>query len=152
MNFAAYYLVMLLAAQACPEAIEMSKPCVGLLIPMEEAALCLQCRDVQLPRANASLVKCQETADANFKYWSKLNRASEARATKLRAAYDEVLGLTVPTHREPWFGWLGGATLAGGVALFASNYDHEGLRWTSLGIAGVGAGLAATYLVIELLD
>ena len=152
MNLAAYYLVIFLTAQACPEAIQMTKPCTGILIPMEHAEKCLLCRDVALPKAAADLTLCQETAEANFNYWSKLNRASEARAVKLQAAYDEVLGLTVPVHREPWWGWTGGSLLAGGVALFASNYGHEGLRWTGLGITGVGAGFAATYLALELLD
>jgi len=140
---------VLILGQPCEEAVPVEYPCVGLLIPSEQAAECLLYKDVRYPGALEDLRVCNEKNGLLDKTWKDTSDACIAKADALELQVKKASLISIPFQRQPWFGWAGGSLLAGGAGMILGGFNNEPIRWSGVGVGAAGVGMLLTYFIAD---
>jgi len=108
-------------AEECKEAIPLTTPCEGLLVPAPEVMAALLCLDVDLPREKALHLKTKGLCEEDLKFWKEKYEAEKEYSEKLEIKLNTALttasdSLETSWYEHPIFWFAGGAITAIGVA------------------------------------
>jgi len=106
-------------------------------------------KDVKYPGALEDLRVCNEKSILLDKTWKDTFDACTAKADSLELQVKKASLITIPFQRQPWFGWTGGALLAGGAGMVLGGFNNEPIRWSGVGVGAAGVGMLLTYLIAD---